>query len=73
MKFKVTNIEKSEFEIPIQLAIIDDLNPFQNKIKYVFSFLILFIKKSNKFEYEINKKIYLKQLIKNWYIHNFPA
>ena len=29
----VTNVEKSEFEIPIQLGIIDDLNPFQNKTK----------------------------------------
>ena len=26
-------MEKNEYEIPIQLAIIDELNPFQKKIK----------------------------------------
>jgi dynein heavy chain len=29
----ITNIEKSEYEIPIQLSVIDELNPFQTKIK----------------------------------------
>ena len=29
----VTSVEKPEFEIPVQLSIIDELNPFQNKQK----------------------------------------
>ena len=29
----ITNIEKNEFEIPIQLSVIDEVNPFQKKLK----------------------------------------
>jgi len=29
----ITNIEKNEFEIPIQLSVIDEINPFQQKQK----------------------------------------
>ena len=29
----ITNIEKNEYEIPIQLSVIDELNPFQKKVK----------------------------------------
>ena len=31
----VTNVEKPKFEIPIQLAIVDEGNPFQSKMKYI--------------------------------------
>ena len=33
MQSSITSVEKNELEVPIQLAVIDDLNPFQKKNK----------------------------------------